>query len=286
MRHSYNLFSLFVCFGLLYPALSQNVPGWTLDAPADSVQLISAEPDPMFTGVLKFTFKNVSGKTIINFLVDNLHGDATGFDGFVGDLGSVGPGQTTAAHFGARDFEEQSAKKLRVVAIVYADGSRGGAPDWLERVENQMLGAALETRRIADILAASPDPSLAGFDRVAPQIDISVPPGDSDAVDGIHGIALPGVSVDEINRHLIHSVRGISSGIHRARQRALGEIKNIRENDARAMSRNIPAAQEYALQKRPHALSDMAKKYASLSEAQSRYIHALWEFRGSTSPGP
>ena len=283
MRHSCRrlltvLFWLFLCFGLLHPAFGQNVAGWTLDAPPDSVQLLSVEPDPMFDGLLRFTFKNVSGKTIIEFLVQDLHGRVNGFDAFTHGLEHVALGEPFA-RFPEQDFADQSARKVSVVAIVYSDGSRGGSPEWLERVENQMLGAALETRRIADILAPRPDGSI-GFDRVAAQINIPVPEEDSDAVDGVHGIAPSGISVADIDRHLAQSVRGIRAGIVRARQDALAEIHQTKITDVSASANTAPAPQ-VALQSRAHTLSDvvlaaLAKKYASLSESQARYIQALW----------
>ena len=244
-----------------------------MEAPPNSVKLISVGQG-MALGTLKFTFENVSGKTIIVFFVGNLHGSEVGLDGFIAGMGAVTPGATTSLVFGSQDFSAggQITKELRVNAILYDDGS-GFGPDKAQ-IEDRMLGEALETKRDAALLAASPDPSISGFDKVEAQIRSKPLNTNAEAIQSLRGITLPGISQTLINERLAHSTFYVWAGAHAARQQTLlVEIGVIKSNDARAMARSVIGE----LEKRSHALSDLAKKYSSLSEWQVQYLQKVFQ---------
>jgi len=264
-------------FSSIMPAiiLAQDTGGWVIEAPASSVQLTSVGQG-MTADLVKFTFTNISGKTIIEFRVDTGHGNMTGLDAFTDGQGAVAPGATTSVVFDTRalSFADTGAKKLYVVAIVYSDGSRAGSAQVVALVENEMLGAALETKRISDLLLTNPDPSIAGFDNVQPRIGSKSPQADNDAAASLKGIALPGVSQTYIDEHLANPSPGLMGGLRRARFAISTEINNVKTADAREMV-GTKKEQLHALQNRPHALSDLAQQYSSLSDWQARCIKAL-----------
>lgn len=273
------LFCAALCLGLPLLCLCQNAIGWTLDAPANSVKLVSVGQG-MTLGSLKFTFQNVSGKTIIWLDVGNLHGSQVGLDAFAtgGTWGAVAPGATTSFEFGAQDFsvDGQITKEVRVDAIFYGDGSGYGFGSWKAQIEDSMLGEALETRRDAGLLSASPNPSITGFDSVTAQIhngSLSTP---AEAAQSLRGVALPGIPQALINEHLAHPTFWLASGAHAARGRVMTEIALARSNDARAMA-GSEAAQQLALERRPHALSDLAEKFSSWSEWQVQYLRKVFQ---------
>lgn len=264
-----------LCLAMPAIVFPQSTDGWSLEAPPGSVQLTSVEQG-MMANVVRFTFTNVSGKTILALLIDTRHGNMTGLEGFTNWKQTVAPGATAFVNFSTPQlsYAEEGPKKLYVAAIVYTNGSGSGSPKTLHMVEDEMLGTALETKRISGILLNSPDPTIAGFDNVLTQIGSNLPKTDYDAVQSLKGIALPGVSQEYIDEHLAHPEFGLKTGINRAREGILMDIKNLTDFDAREIKGNT-AAQRRALESRPHALSDFAKKYSSLSDLQARYIEAI-----------
>lgn len=72
-RHSYEVV-FFVALCLIMPSFvfGQSTDGWVLDAPPNSVQLTSVGQG-MMAGLVRFTFTNISGKTIIEFRIDTRH---------------------------------------------------------------------------------------------------------------------------------------------------------------------------------------------------------------------
>lgn len=272
------LFCTALCMGIPLICLCQNT-GWTLDAPANSVELISVGQG-MQLGLLKFTFKNVSGKTIIWLDVGNLHGGQVGLDAFMtgGTWGAVAPGATTSLNFSSQDFSAggQITKEVRLNAIFYGDGSGYGFGSWKANVEDEMLGEALEMKRDSGPLSASPDPSISGFDNVVAQIHSGSLNTPAEAAQSLGGVALPGIPQALINEHLAHPSFWFASGAHGARGRILSEIANVKSNDARWMA-GSEAAQQLALERRPHALSDLGQKVSSWSEWQVQYLKKVFQ---------
>ncbi|MGH9400617.1 MAG: hypothetical protein ACRD2P_00750 [Terriglobia bacterium] len=271
------LFCAALCLGMPFICLCQNTAGWTLDAPANSVTLISVTQG-MALGSLKFTFENVSGKTIVVLVVGDLHGSQVGIDGFVGGVAAVASGATTSLGFSSQDFSVggQITKELRVDAIFYGDGSGYGFGPWKANVEDEMLGEALETKRDAGLLSASPDPSISGFDSVVAQIHSQPLSTSAEAAQSLRGVTLPGIPQALISEHLASQSVSIEIGAHRARGLIPSEIADVKSNDARWMA-GSEAAQQLALERRPHALSDLAQKVSSWSEWQVQYLEKVFQ---------
>lgn len=202
----------------------------------------------------------------------------TGHDAFTNGKGAIAPGAASFVEFGTRElsYADEGPKVLYVAAIVYADGSEAGSPKTLALVENEMLGAALETKRISGLLLNSPDPGMAGFDNVLSEIGSKAPQTDNEAAESLKGMASPGVSQGYIDEHLTNPSPGLMSGLNRARFAISSEINNVKTNDAREMG-GAKKQQLHALQNRPHALSDLAKQYSSLSDWQTQCIKGLSE---------
>ncbi len=271
------LLCVFVCAAIPAISFSQGTSDWTLEAPPDSVELISVQPG-MAADWLNFTFKNVSGKTIIEFRVDDLHSTMIGLDGFMVGEG-MSPGASFSLTFGTRELslENQSARKLRVAAIFYGDGSRAGSEKTLAQVEDEMLGAALETKRDFDLLQASPDRGISGLDQVAAQVGSQLPRTKKEAADALRGIALPGVSQAYTSKRLDLASGSLVVGVSNARQKLLLHISEMKRTEAAVAAKRPSVARTRALQQGQHALSDLATRYSSLVEFQAGYIKALEE---------
>lgn len=264
-----------LCLGMPYICFCQSTAGWTVDAPPNSVKLISVGQG-MNLGLLKFTFENVSGKTVVVFFVGSLHGSEVGLDGFTAGMGAVAPGATTSVQFGSQDFsaEGQITKELRVNAIFYDDGS-GFGPDKAQ-IEDEMLGAALETKRDAGLLAASPDPSFFGLDNVAGQIRSKPLHTPAEAVQLLRRITLAGISQTLINKRLAHPSLFIEIGANRARGEILTHVAVVKSNDANLMA-GPEVVRQRELERRAHALSDLAQKASLRSEWQVQYLKKVFQ---------
>lgn len=273
------LFCAALCLGMPFVCLCQNTAGWTLDAPPNSIKLVSVTQG-MTLGSLKFTFENVSGKTIIRLDVGDPQGGDVGIDGFAtgGTWGAVAPGATTPFEFGAQAFSVggQITKEVRVNAIFYGDGSGYGFGSWKAQIEDSMLGEALETKRDAGLLSASLDPSITGFDNVMAHIHNGSLNTPAEAAQSLRGVTLPGISQALINQQLAHRSFSLASGAHGARGGILAAIADVKSNDATAMA-GSEAAQQWALQRRPHALSDLAQKTSLRSEWQVQYLKKVFQ---------
>jgi hypothetical protein len=208
---------LFVCLGISSVSFGQDAGNWTLAAPPNSVELVSLD-QPTGSGTLRFTFRNVSGKTIIQFRVDDLHGNMNGLDAFSNGMGAISPGATFFITFDTRQLTEQNqtSGKLHVAAVFYADGTAVGEGRALASVENEMLGVALETKRNSDLLAGSSDSSLAGLDGIAEHVNNQSVRSDKEAAESLRGITLPGISQAYIHQHLSPPRFALRVGMNRA----------------------------------------------------------------------
>ncbi|MGH9451850.1 MAG: hypothetical protein ACRD11_15150 [Terriglobia bacterium] len=248
-----------------------------MDTPPNSVELISVGQG-LFPHALKFTFVNVSGKTIIEFFVGKLHW-GEGRDGFVtgGTWGRVAPGATMSMYFDLRELS--TGGKLRVKTIFYDDGSGFGFGSWKARTEDTMLGEALETKRDADMLSARRGPSISGFDKVAAQIRNQPLDTPAEAVQCLRGITLPGISRAFIYKNLAHPSFYFRSGAANTRTEILRDIARVKSKDGYALA-GSKEAQHWELYRRAHDLADLAKKYSSLSEWQVEYIKKAFQGAG------
>jgi hypothetical protein len=268
---------IFVCCGFFSPAVGQNVADWSLQAPTQSVRLISVGRNQPVLGMVCFTLENVSSEPILELLVavSNGRGDQqmTGIDRFSSGARAIKPGEKIRATFAESIFDPPTAmtKELRIAAIVYADGSRFGSKDTLDKIEDQMLGAALEIKRDFDILASSPDQTAGGLDGVAEQIGMTLPTTDQEAAESVNEIQLPGVPQSYIDTRLKRQDGGILAGVRTARQFLLGEIHN-KKTQANFQTGSLPSA---AQETQAGAVLDLSQKYQAVSEEQSRWIAAF-----------
>ena len=253
----------------------QSTDGWELEAPSGSVQLISVGQSVM-ANFANFSFKNISGKAILEFWIDTGHGSMNGIDAFTIGRGGIAPDASFGADFDTRSlsFVDNNTKKLHVAAIVFADGSEVGSLKAIGMLENEMLGVALETQRISNLLLARPDASFSGYDNVLESISSKLPQTDYEAAEALKGMALPGISQAYVNERLARPEPGLMVGVIRARQFILTEINKVKLADAREMA-GTRDQQLGALKSRAHALSDLAQKYSARSDLQARYIKAI-----------
>jgi hypothetical protein len=270
------VFGIILCSGLSSIAFAD----WTIDSPPNSVQLVAV--DQVASGVLRFTLKNVSDKPIVFLDASAPDGNETGIDAFVVEQGEIEPGATGSVTFGWRDFPATNQNHsiptfIRIVAIVYADGSRVGSKQRLDEIADEMLGEALEIKRDSDILAASPDASSAGFDAVVENIGKQLPSSDEDAAALVRVEELSGIPRSYIEAHLNRPSGHLRIGIDRARGSVLSDINLVKSNASVPMG---PQAEALMKQAQLHALSDLAQRYRVLSEKQVQcikgYIESLY----------
>ncbi|HUD76053.1 MAG TPA: hypothetical protein VMQ76_13355 [Terracidiphilus sp.] len=264
---------LMVCCGMPSIAFAD----WTIDSPPNSVQLVGV--DQVAGGVLRFTLKNVSDKPIVYLDANAPDGNETGIDAFVVGQGEIEPGATRSVTFGWRDFPAAIQNHsiptfIRIVAIVYADGSRVGSKQRLDEIEDEMLGAALEIKRDSDILAARPDVSSAGFNAVVENIGRQLPSTDEEAAASVRGEELSGISQSYIEAHLNRRSGHLRIGIDRARGSVLSDINLVKSNASVPMG---PQGEALVKQAQLHALSDLAQEYRVLSEKQVQCIKGYIE---------
>lgn len=190
--------------------LSQGAPKWRVEAPPNSVELIESVQREMY-GVpgMCFTIKNTSQKTIASLVLVAPAGWWWGGGFFPMD---IGPGSTQQVYFYVSDFFDYDGKLIsrsfRVGAIIYSDGSTQGTQPELTIVEDQMLGVALEFKRVDDLLAARVDDSENSLRDVVAKIG-SLPPVPRQSLEestplnsSVRAVTLPGVRQSFIEAHL------------------------------------------------------------------------------------
>jgi hypothetical protein len=253
----------------------QEVSGWILQAPPKSVELSSVSSS---TSGKAFTFRNVSGKTIIEFLVQSPTGNMTGVDGFTLNSGSIPPGELLTAHFGDKEFvvKGNPDESLRVAAIVYGDGSHTGMANVLNMLEDQMLGAALETKRCSEALSESGDPSITGLESAVARINSNPLASPQDSMKEVQGVVLSDLPTDYIHDHIAVASYGLHSGVRSARDAIDAQI----DNERKASEQEIPAS---VLQKHPDVkfpskstiASDLARQFEERAKAQSAVLRGF-----------
>jgi len=275
------IFGAALCLGLPSTSMGQNLADWKVDAPPDTVQLVSVKPtEPATLESVTFTFKNISSKTILAFsvfLLDENGTDigGTGLRSFYKENKPIDPGAPLIAIFSKRNLPSgnQSVHGLRFEAIVYTDGTQVGSRLWLEEIENEILGAALETKRDADFLATSTDPSVAGLDAVLVKVGTFPETGKEAAIE-LRGIELPGIPSAFIDARLKNPEYGLVQGIRGVRSTLLREIARkkaiakLSQADSKVPQSLIDQAQSYGL-------SDIANEYRIQSETLTEYAHAF-----------
>ena len=256
-----------------------DVDAWKVDAPPGSVQLTRVEPSgDVADNLLKFTFKNVSGKTIIEFKIfksDGTGTHGTGVDRFINEGEGVLPEATLSVEFSKKDTKhvDNGDRNLQIAAIVYADGTRAGSKEELDRLEQEMMGAALEIKRDTDLLMASPDPGIAGFDAVAEKIGKSIPSTDEEASATLRGVSLAGFPQSNVYAYLNHPGVYFLNGVWSARHYFLKRMDFARSNTD-TFAGESDSFNTHRKQLQSHALADLAKTMNTSCEKQAQYLRA------------
>lgn len=279
-------------FGLIALTSGQTTDDFTIVSPEHVVNLVQVEQtssNASQPNALQFTFTNSSNKTILELCISALRGskfeEMVCMHSFAGGGTLPGPGATMMFTFDANDFvsEEQPGepqqRSLRVYAVVFADGSYIGAKNELDKIEDLMIGAALETKRISDILAKSSDDSITGLDSVLPQIGTSPPStADPDAADRLigklQGQPLPGIDQSYIDNHVNRHTTDFLDGVGLARDRALYAIRDLQATAALSPSGGAVMSNAVS-EARLHGRADLAREYQLLSASQITHVAAF-----------
>jgi hypothetical protein len=269
-------------------ASGESTRDFTILSPEHVVDLVQVEQTP--SSALQFTFRNASNKAILELCISAQSGskfeEMVCTHWYAGGETPPKPGDMMSFIFDASDFvsDGQSGgqslqRSLRIYATVYTDGSHIGPKSALDQIEDHMIGVALETKRISDMLTASPDNSVTGLNSVLPQIGTSPPSTTSaDAVDRLagklRGQSLPGIDQSYIDSHLnLHST-DLLDGVALARNRALSEMENLKATAALPHSGG-KVLSHIATEARLQGRADLARKYQLLSMSQITYLAAF-----------
>lgn len=167
-------------------ASGQSIRDFVILSPHPVVQLVQVEQLPSKN--LDFTFSNTSTKTILQICISAQHGprEMVCESGFANGAKLTGPGETFSMSFDARGFTSDGQQNsLRVTAVVYTDGSHFGDVATLDRIRSRMLGVALETKRVSDLLSNASDDSAAGLDSIVSQIGTTPPSSSAEAAETV-----------------------------------------------------------------------------------------------------
>jgi hypothetical protein len=265
-------------------ASSQAPSDFTVVSPEHVVDLVQVEQTPAPSNGFRFTFKNVSSKTILALCISALHGShVEQMDCMYAFEGGTppSPGGMVTFVFNANGFvsDQEADRSLHVNAVVYTDGSHIGAKNILDKIEDEMLGSALETKRISDLLAACPDESVTGLDSVLPQIGPHVPSMNDVAAAGelagkVRGQSLPGIDQSYVNSHLDLHATDFLSGVANARDRAIYAANDVKTT-ATLQSSGSAVVSEAVAEAKSHGRADLAQRYQLLSGSQVTYLVAF-----------
>jgi hypothetical protein len=245
----------------------QSTTDWRLDAPPQTVELVQV--DQLTSDGLRFTFRNVSNKAIVEYCASASEKEMACVDGFLQeDLQN--PGSTMTLNFSSQGLvsDGDSNHVLHLKAIVYADGSHVGTHAVLDDIEDRMLGAALETKRILNILSESTDDSIRGLDNARSELAIVSPSDALVAASQMKGISLPGIPQSYIDSRLSRCAVGIMEGMTAVRDLLSREIDDEKEIAAMSPSGKSQSARLLIERAALHGRSDLAQKYQARSKDQ------------------
>jgi hypothetical protein len=259
-------------FATFSAAPGQSVRDFVIVSPEPVIQLVQVEKLP--SNNLRFSFSNASSKPILEICISAQRGP----NEMVCKLGAAneaklpGLGETFSMSFDASGFASDGQQNtLRVNAVVYTDGSHFGEKRTLANIASWMVGAALETKRISDLLSNGPDLSAAGLDSALPQIGTSSPSSPAEAAEELKGESLPGISPSVVNSYLSSPTQAFLEGVSLERSAVLREVneKKVLAALPLAGSKN---KQQAVLEARSHGRSDLAQKYQALNQSQISYL--------------
>ncbi len=263
---------VFAIFATFSAAPGQSISDFVISSPQPAVQLVQVEQLPSRN--LDFTFSNASDKTILEICISAQRGpnEMVCQSGFANGAKLTGPGQTFSMSFDASGFASDGQQNtLRVNGVVYTDGSHFGEKRTLANIASRMVGGALETKRISDLLSNGPDLSAAGLDSALPQIGASSPSSPAEAAEELKGESLPGISPSVVNRYLSSPSQAFLEGVSLERNAVLREI-NEKKVLAVLPLTGSKNKQQAVLEARSHGRSDLAQKYQALNQSQISYL--------------
>jgi len=270
------VFGVVLCAGLPLLGQAPEVADWKVAAPSNAVQL--AAVDRVMENEVKLSFKNTAEKTVVEFRVFRPSGigadeNGTGLDAFTSGTGSIAHGAMMPVTFSEKDSGgNPTSRSLRIAAVVYSDGTAVGDGKVLEEIEDEMVGAALEIRRDADILATSPDPSAAGIDAAVERIGRTVPSSVEEAVNAVNGIALTGIPQIDVDARVNHRGSGFLIGVNRARQMVLLDLDLAKSSAAMNADMGSEAYRQRLKDLQSRVLADLAGKWTA---TQAQTLRAL-----------
>ena len=260
-----------VGFAVSSAAMAQNVADWTVQAPPSTVQLVGVKA--VSAGGLRFNFKNVLKKTIVEFKVASpeFNGSSTerGVDAFTTGIGEVKPGGTMSVNFDEKDFSSgnQTDRTLRVEAVVYTDGSYVGSKKELDSIEDEMLGAALETERVANLLATSREIIFGPNSYPEEKVGKPLASPTVEEAAAVRGIVLPGISQSYIDARINRPASRVAFGVNLARASLLADMENKKKQVT--MPSTVPQMRDDSP---GDPATELAQKYSTLAKKQVHII--------------
>lgn len=262
-------------FGTFSASPGQTVHDFVIVSPEPAIQLVQVENLP--PNNLRFTFRNASSKPMLEVCISAQRGAKE----MVCKLGAANgaklpaPGETFSMSFDGSGFASDSQQKtLSVDAVVYADGSHFGGKRTLANIESRMVGEALETKRISDLLSNSSDLGAAGLEKIAAQIGPSAPSSPVEVAENLKGESLPGVSPQVVDSYLSRPNQAFLEGVALERNAVLREISEKKALAASPLTGSTNK-QQAVLGARSHGRSDLAQKYQALNQSQINYLNSF-----------
>ena len=237
---------------LATPLVAQDAPtGWATDTP--SVLIVEARP---YDGQTAFVLRNATDKDITAVAV-SYEGTTRTIDSFGSDR-SLSPGATWSFSIGNREIP-RIGPVLHVSAVIFADGSWEGDEEQVLYRGGWRLGLVTETERVKDIIEGLTveEPSDADIEDLKLRIG-NLPGSTEEAVASVSGVRLPGLDINSVRSADKWLRWGVRSGIHSARDRALGQMHRLA---------NLPRSKPGAAQTLIERAHSRAGSFAGLREA-------------------
>lgn len=260
-------------------ASGQSTSDFAVSSPQPVVQLVGVQR--LLSKNLSFTFRNISNKTILDICISAERGpkEMVCKAGFANAATLPGPGQNLSMSFDARGFAaDTQSGTLKVDAVIYTDGSHFGDRAVLANAASQMIGDALETNRISNLLSDGSDESVAGLDSILPQIGTRPPSSGAEAAETLKGVSLPGISQSLVNSHLATPDQNFLQGVLLARNAAIRDISQ-KKTMASLPITGSQNKQQAILEAKLHGRTDLAHKYQALNQSQVNYLVSLMRGR-------
>jgi hypothetical protein len=252
-----------------FAAAQDPLRGWKVNAKTNALALVAVDESPRD---ITFFFKNVSGRTITAWIVlfgpDGQDVRRDHLDSFGGVLGGLVPGDAYPVSIGAQEASQYADRTVEVSAVIFADGGSEGSPRSLSYMNHWRLGWMLETERVARLFRTADAGDLDDASIGALTERLGKPPGSPvEALASVQEERLPGVSISDIRRADVDSLRAVFTGIHAARNSGLRKLEELR---ALPLSSSEPQART-----RTSAFSRLRQEYEGLSAKDHAYCERM-----------